>query len=76
MFSKIYLRLDYHNLKIRVDDIPKDVFQTYYGHYKFLVTSFGLPNAPTTFISSMNGVLKSFMDSFIIVIINDILVYS
>lgn len=59
-----------------VEDIPNTTFQIYYKHYEFLVMSFSLTNAPTTFISTMNGVFKSFVDSVIIVFIDYILIYS
>jgi hypothetical protein len=76
VFSKLDLQLSYHQIKICEEDIPKTVFSARYGHYEYLVMSFGLTNTPTHFMYLMNLVFMGELDKFGVVFIDDILIYS
>ncbi len=75
-FSNIDIQLGYHQLRTRSEDVPKITFRARYGYYEFLVMSFGLTNASTAFMDLMNRAFRPFLDHFVIVFIDDILVYS
>jgi hypothetical protein len=76
VFSKIDLRFGYHQIKIRPEDVPKTAFSTRYGLYEYLAISFGLTNAPAHFMYLMNSVFMLELDKFVMVFIDDILIYS
>jgi hypothetical protein len=76
VFSKIELRYGYHQLKIRASDIPKTSFITQYGLYEYMVMLFGLTNAPSYFMYLMNKVFMEYLDKFMVVFIEDILIFS
>ena len=75
VFSKIDLWSGYHHIRVQDEDILKTAFQTRYGHYEYTMMSFGLTNTPAIFMDYMNSIFRPYLDKFVVVFINDILVY-
>ena len=76
VYSKIDLRTGYHQLRVKGTNIPKTTFRTWYGNFKFTVMPFGLTNAPVAFMDLMHRVFQPYLDQFVVVFVDDILIYS
>ena len=76
VYSKIDLRTGYHQLRVRMEGIPKTAFRVWYGHFEFIVMPFELKNAPVVFMDLMYRVFQPYSDQFVVVFVDDILIYS
>lgn len=76
VFSKIDLRSGYHQSRVKLGDFPKTTFRTRYGHYEYIVMLFGVSNVPGVFMEYMNQTFHPYLDEFVVVFIDDILIYS